>query len=227
MKSRLLLFFHFALITLLFVTCKKDPDPIVPSPCFSATPTNVDTAVAVSMDAGCSTQAVSYSWNFGDSTTASGQTVSHSWHFYGDKTITLTATSSDNTTVSTERTVKVDPRWRFAGTYNVTQSCGIWINPYVMTVTLSSGGLQISNFNGINWNVFSTTPVFENTTFVNVVTDALVDSNGKHWDVSGMATLSGSGNVLTFSYFVDNSAYYAAESVAYTQYSCNAVGTKQ
>lgn len=226
MKTPLLLFFLFVATTFTCVTCKKDtPPPIVPSPCLTISPTNIDTALVVSMDAGCSSQAVSYQWDFGDSTSATGQTVSHAWHFYGDKTITLTETSSDNSTASTERTVSVDPRWRFAGTYNVTQSCGIWVNPYIMTVTLSGGGLQISNFNGINWNLFCSGPVFVNTTSLIVSTNALVDSNNKHWDVSGTATLS--GNVLTFSYFVDNLAYYAAESVPWTQYSCNAVGTKQ
>jgi hypothetical protein len=224
MKYRFL-FFPLFVLSILFITCRKDT-PVIPTACFALSNNDVDTGQVVTMNATCSDQAERYEWDFGDNTTATGASVSHEWQSYGNKMVALTVYSSDNSTSTVGKGVNVDPRYRFAGTYNVTQSCGSWINPYTMTVSLNvAGGIVISNFNGINWDLYSSDPIFSNTNSINISTDGLVDSNSKHWDISGLATIS--GNTLTFSYFADNQAYYVAEGVAHNQYSCNAIAVKQ
>ena len=53
------------------------------------------------------TQPYSYSWDFGDGTTASGQTVSHSYLLPGSYVVTLTITDANGQTFTTSRTIIV------------------------------------------------------------------------------------------------------------------------
>src|SRR5947207_605303 len=53
------------------------------------------------------TQPYSYSWDFGDGTTASGQTVSHSYLLPGSYVVTLTITDANGQTSTTSRTIIV------------------------------------------------------------------------------------------------------------------------
>src|SRR5207253_655066 len=53
------------------------------------------------------TQPYSYSWDFGDGTTASGQTVSHSYLLPGSYVVTLTITDANSQTSTTSRTIIV------------------------------------------------------------------------------------------------------------------------
>src|ERR1044071_4454126 len=144
----------------LFTGCKKD-NGIVPVACFSST-NYVDTSRTV-IFTDCSTNAVRWEWDFGDHTTANGQQVTHSWNTYGNKNVTLTVYSADDNISTISKTIKVDPRWRFTGSYYTTQSCGPWNNPYFMNVTLSNQQLKFSNINGMSWEVFSEDTITEST----------------------------------------------------------------
>ncbi|HRF64106.1 MAG TPA: PKD domain-containing protein [Candidatus Competibacter sp.] len=72
-----------------------------PTANFTASPTSGAAPLPVTFS-NSSTNAVSYSWNFGDGTTDTGQNPSHTYANAGTYTVTLTATGSSGTTPSTK-----------------------------------------------------------------------------------------------------------------------------
>lgn len=84
-----------------------------PAASFSVSPPSPVEGTAVSFDASGSSDPdagvtiVSYSWNFGDGTTAIGQTSSHIYTQFGSYTVTLTVTNSLGLSTSSERQVTV------------------------------------------------------------------------------------------------------------------------
>ncbi|MGY4911381.1 nucleoside hydrolase-like domain-containing protein [Micromonospora aurantiaca (nom. illeg.)] len=79
---------------------------------FTYSPTNPTTGQTVSLDGSTSTSPgatiTTYTWNFGDGTTAIGRTTIHAWTTTGDKTVTLTITDSNANTATTTRTIKIN-----------------------------------------------------------------------------------------------------------------------
>jgi hypothetical protein len=95
----------FLFLALLFSQCEEaekllededDPfeQPVYPTACFTA-PDNIFVGVAADFSASCSEDAESYSWNFGDGSTASGMEVSHTYQSAGDYQVTLTVVNGD------------------------------------------------------------------------------------------------------------------------------------
>jgi len=94
------------------VTITVLPENRPPVASFSLTPSvNIDTSTDVSA-VGSATDpdgdSVSFSWNFGDGTTKSGQSVSHRYGAAGNYTITLVATDSDGAEDTVTDTVSVE-----------------------------------------------------------------------------------------------------------------------
>lgn len=79
---------------------------------FTSTPTGGEPPLSVSFDASGSTDSenniVSYSWNFGDGTTATGVTASHTYTTLGTFTVTLTVTDAGGLTDQASTSISVD-----------------------------------------------------------------------------------------------------------------------
>ncbi|MFT7649704.1 MAG: PKD repeat protein, partial [Candidatus Poriferisodalaceae bacterium] len=82
-----------------------------PTADFTATPSAGTSPLVVSVDGSASSDAdgtvVSYAWDFGDGTTATGVTASHTFAPLGTHTISLTVTDNSSATGTTTRTVDV------------------------------------------------------------------------------------------------------------------------
>lgn len=78
------------------------PTQSPPIACFSSNPTYGTAPLAVSFNAGCSSDPVgsitSYHWSFGDGTTGSGQTANHTYWSAGSYTVQLTVTDDTGLT---------------------------------------------------------------------------------------------------------------------------------
>jgi hypothetical protein len=85
----------------------KTTTPLTAS--FTYSPSNPAPLLAVTFAANATggTQPYSYSWNFGDGSTGSGQTVSHSYLLPGTYTVTLTVSDANGATVSTSQALTV------------------------------------------------------------------------------------------------------------------------
>jgi|GEM_PF-1875496 len=83
-----------------------------PSASFASDPTSPTVGESVTFDASGSSDPdgsiASYSWDFGDGATATGQTVTHSYGATGDYTVTLTVTDDAGATASTSSTITVE-----------------------------------------------------------------------------------------------------------------------
>jgi PKD repeat protein len=84
-----------------------------PTASFTFSPSSPTTSDTVMFDASNSDDSdgniQSYSWDFGDGSTATGQTASHSYSSTGDYTVSLTVTDDDGGTDTTTQTVPVGP----------------------------------------------------------------------------------------------------------------------
>lgn len=82
-----------------------------PSASFTANSTSVLTGESIEFDASGSSDIdgsiSSYSWNFGDSSTGSGEVVTHSYSSTGDYVVELTVTDDDGVSTSVNTTVSV------------------------------------------------------------------------------------------------------------------------
>lgn len=99
-----------------------------PTANFTASPTSGVAPLPVTFS-NSSTNAVSYSWNFGDGTTDTGQNPSHTYANAGTYTVTLTATGSSGTTPSTKtQTITVSAASASTGglvaAYNFSETSG-------------------------------------------------------------------------------------------------------
>ncbi|MBN1444312.1 MAG: PKD domain-containing protein, partial [Planctomycetes bacterium] len=81
------------------------------TPCFTSTPRLPQAGKPIAFDAGCSEvflggqTITSYSWSFGDGSTATGATASHTYDFPDSYTVTLTVEDSGGGSESLERVI--------------------------------------------------------------------------------------------------------------------------
>ncbi len=93
------------------ITVRASPDPGQPVARFTATPDRGDAPLEVSFDASNSTGDItSFTWDFGDGSTATGAQPTHTYTDPDRYTVRLTVETGTGATDSTERTVRVtDP----------------------------------------------------------------------------------------------------------------------
>lgn len=89
------------------------PPPLQPVASFSATPASGEAPLLVTFDANASRAVegtlTTFDWQFGDGATGSGSQISHSYGSSGSFQVTLTVTNSAGRSVSTSRSVTVNP----------------------------------------------------------------------------------------------------------------------
>ena len=94
----------FSLVLILFTSCKKTP-----TPCFSVDKGNAAKVnEEVQFDASCSKNAATYTWNFGDGTSASGNPVKHKYSNQGVYNVVLTEKNGKKTALLTQN-VTINP----------------------------------------------------------------------------------------------------------------------
>lgn len=82
------------LLTLVFVSCKKDKNPIA---CFTADNTTINAGESINFNGNCSTDTHHWEWDFGDGATGEGATLSHTYNNAGTYTVILAAHNEDMT----------------------------------------------------------------------------------------------------------------------------------
>ena len=97
MKSKLKALPFLFLLTLLFVGCKKK-EPVA---CF----TMVSDGAVITVDADCSTDEESYTWDFGDGGTDSTKTATHTYSFPATYEVTLRVDGKDGYIMATQYAV--------------------------------------------------------------------------------------------------------------------------
>ncbi len=128
----------FLILGLVIVGCNTPQPPTnrAPVAAFTVSSSTANTGVAVNFDASSSSDpdgdALTYAWNFGDSTTGSGVTTSRAYATAGSKTITLTV-SDGKLSNSTTRNVNISTTPPVAGAWRTidTGAGGINANLFV------------------------------------------------------------------------------------------------
>ena len=115
-----------------------------PTASFEFSPAAPTTTTTVQFNAGTSTASsgrtiVSYGWNFGDGTTATGVTASHIFATAGDYNVVLSVTDSDGETGTTTESVKVSAPSDSTASFTASP------NP----ATLAKSGTVTVNFKGL------------------------------------------------------------------------------
>jgi len=129
---------------------------------------------------------VSYFWDFGDETNASGVTTNHSYSTAGNYTVTLTVTDDDGATDSTATTVTVSFPVRDVAVVDVvlsaTEAYPTWIVPLNITVIIENQGEEAETFN---------VTVYYNLTAIETQTATLAQGANTtlvfSWNLSGVA----------------------------------------
>ena len=88
----------FSIGLFLFTSCKRTPAPCFSADKGSAAKVNEE----VQFDASCSKHVSTYTWDFGDGTSASGNPVKHKYSTQGTYMVTLTEKNGNKTAALTQ-----------------------------------------------------------------------------------------------------------------------------
>jgi len=125
--------------------------PDVPLPSFTIAPANPSTGIDVTFDAGATTLggvacggACSYSWDFGDGNSGSGELAQHAYTTPGVKTVTLTVSTAQGTSGSTSRSFTVATPPPPVAAFTVSPASPTGGSPAVFNATTSTPGTGTS-----------------------------------------------------------------------------------
>lgn len=109
-KGRVAILFSLTLLLALLLSgCGPTNQP--PNANFSANPTSGEAPLEVSFDASGSSDSdgsiISYSWDFGDGSSGSGETVTNTYDSEGNYTVELEVTDNDGDSANTQKTIEV------------------------------------------------------------------------------------------------------------------------
>lgn len=102
MKTKIYALITMAIVAILLVSCKKDPQPPVVEIFFEA---DADDPYTIDFTT-TSENATSFAWDFGDGNTGPGATVSHTYEMSGDKIVVVTV-SGDGGNATDTKTVTI------------------------------------------------------------------------------------------------------------------------
>ena len=121
-----------------------------PNASFTIVPTSpeVNESVTLTATTAGGTNPFTFSWNFGDSTSASGNIVSHTYSSAGSYTVTLTAKDANVQTVTSTQTLLVAPS-PLTTIFVVASSSGLTVGQPASFTASVSGGTSPYTF---NWN---------------------------------------------------------------------------
>jgi PKD repeat protein len=216
------------------------------APAIAVTPTAIGVNTTVTFDAsgtttdGARCSGCSFSWTFGDNTTASGATVTHAYGAPGSYVVTLTATTPTGTTGSVSRTVAVLAAAKPTADFSYSPTTPAAFQEILFTADKSSAaaGRQIVSYTwnfggGISGRTGQQITKVYDTPGSYVVTLTVVDDAGESALAEKTVTVSplpGPTAVLSFSpttpntsstVFFDASASTAPTTTAISSYSFN------
>jgi PKD repeat protein len=188
------------------------PNRTVPTPSFTVTPTNPERNVSVRFDASGTTDegaacldACTYSWSFGDGSTANGRIVNHTFTASGTFTVTLTVTDAAGSSASTARTVTISVVAAPTVTIAVSPNPPLANQQATFTATTTAAtGHSVVLFNwdfGDGTTQVTTSPTVTKTfssrgTFV--VTVTVIDDLGQTASSSLQVIITGAGATASF-----------------------------
>jgi len=126
-----------------------------PSVSFSASPTSGEAPLEVSFDASSSSDndgnIIIYDWEFGDSTTGSGETVTHTYESAGDYNVELTVTDDEGASDEITETVSVDPVSNTPPTANFTYNSTDEPAPFHVNFSATDSGDPDGTIESYEW----------------------------------------------------------------------------